>query len=622
MKKIIIYICSWLKSHQYLIYFSISMLLLDVYLRFVNRTMKSFSIFELVPNIFTVLWILIMCLIIYTSNKTLKKVFTISFFGIFTILQFTNLLFSRIFSKFFMFKDLLYSGEGIEFINSIFLYIKPVDVIVVLVGIAFIVLSIFTQKFISKENKKTKVITIVISGFLIITLFATVQILIGKSKPANHWNAFSVKRNIYNQFNDSKRALMLCGLYEYSFRDFYLTFLKFDSKDYDEYHKEIDKFIKNNNNKNTSQYNGKYKDKNLIFIMLENIDTWMINENAMPVLYNLKKNSIDFTEHYSIAYSSGATFNTEFVANTGIIPSITELRTAYSYNLNNYSYSLANLFKKAGYKVNSIHKNNGQFYNRDNIHIAWGYENHYNKTNININGNIDLDTVLVSENIDKIIYSEKFMTFYITYSAHMPFAYTKNECKENIEYIKNKFNSKNEEFLCAMSQAKVTDDSIKIIIDKLKDEKIFEDTVIVFFTDHYAYSMNEELIMSQKNETDKDLLNKVPFFIYDGGKTQMEVAKVNSNIDILPTIADLFGLSYNPSLYLGNSIFAEDFKEIVPFSDGTWYDGKIKFNSDYKDKITDYILETNEYVNNTVLIGGKIIESDYFRYYNSLKKNK
>lgn len=615
MNKFLKNILGWIKTHQYLIYFAFSMLMLDVYLRFVSRTMKSFSMFNLIPNIFTLLWILIMCLIVYVSNKKIKKILSILFYSCFAVLLITNLLFSRIFSKFFSFKDLLYTGEGLEFLNSVFDYIKPFDIFILVITLGFLILSIYSHKSILEEIKKVKRITINIVFSIIILLLAIVHILIGKSVPATHWNAFSVERNIYNQFNDTKRSMMLCGFYEYSLRDFYLTFLKFNKKDYEEYHNEINEYIKNNK-KSVSKYNGKYKDKNLILIMLENIDTWMINEISTPTLYELQNNSINFTNHYSIAYSSGMTFNTEFVANTGIIPSVTELRTAYSYNLNDYSYSLANLFKNANYTVNSIHKNNGQFYNRDNIHIAWGYEKHYNKTNINDKRNVDLDTVLVSDNLDKIIYDEKFMTFYITYSAHMPFIYTKYECQENIDYIKDKFDSKNEEYLCAMSQAKVTDDSIKIILNELETRGILEDTVLVFFTDHYAYSMNEEMVSKQKKETDKDLLNKVPFFIYDGGKTKKKVDKINSNIDILPTIADLFGLSYNPNIYLGNSIFADDFKEAIPFSNGSWYDGKIKFNNEYKGEITDYILETNKYIKDTISIGGKIIESDYFKYYN------
>ena len=360
-----------------------------------------------------------------------------------------------------------------------------------------------------------------------------------------------------------------------------------------------------------------------MLIMMEDIDTWMINKKSMPTLYKLKKNSIDFTEHYSATYASGFTFNTEFISNTSLIPNITSLKTSYSYNKNNYDYSLANLFKSEGYTVNSIHQNKGSFYNRDNMHIAWGYEKHYEYSTLKTGGeNLNLDTAVVSNNLDKFIYDDKFMTFFITYSAHMPFEYSKKECDENIEYIKENFDSENEEYLCGLSQAKVTDDAIKILIEELEEQDLLEDTILIFYSDHYAYSMNKELVSELKNETDTNLKSKTPFFIYSNGEYVEKNNKVNSSVDILPTIADLFGLQYNPNIYFGNSIFSDDYKGIVVFSDKTWYDGEIYYKGKETDNDDEYINEINKYVENLLTLGGKIIETDYFRIYNLENEKK
>ena len=37
----------------------------------------------------------------------------------------------------------------------------------------------------------------------------------------------------------------------------------------------------------------------------------------MPVTYNLMKNGINFTNHYSFTSGGGSTFNSEFMVNTG-----------------------------------------------------------------------------------------------------------------------------------------------------------------------------------------------------------------------------------------------------------------------------------------------------------------
>lgn len=607
-------IFNFIKERQYIIYFAISLGIIDVYLRYINRTMKSFSVLDLIPNTFTIVWILIFSLIIYNiKNKKIKGVITIIINIVFVILSFTNIIFSRLFSKFFSFKDILYAGEGLEFISSITEYIKFMDLIIIIISIAFAFFSIYSYRYIKKEKMKLKLVTSIIFAIFIISGIILAQCKIGKEIDPTHWSAFSNKRNIYNQFNDTKRSLMLCGLYEYSIRDFYLTFLKNTEIDKESYCKEISEYIASND-KNVSNYNGILKDKNLILIMLENIDTWMINEKSMPTLYKLQQKSINFTEHYSENYANGKTFNTEFITNTGIIPNVKALRAAYSYNENNYDYSLANLFKNSGYITNSIHKNKGDFYNRDNMHIAWGYSEHYDSIKLNSNGeNMNLDTTVVKNNLDKFIYEDKFMTFFITYSAHLPYEYKKEEAQKNIEYIKEQFDSEDEAYLCALSQAKVTDDAIKILVEELEKQGKMEDTVLIFFTDHYSYSMDQEMISKLKNETDKNLLTKTPFFIYNNGNYIETVEKVNSTVDILPTIADLFGLKYNPNIYSGFSIFDDNYKGVVVFHDRTWYDGEIYYKYDQTYQDNDYITKMNEYVEEVLTVGGKIVESDYFR---------
>ena len=39
------------------------------------------------------------------------------------------------------------------------------------------------------------------------------------------WNAWKNKRNIYNSFNDNNKSMSIAGLYEYTFRNFYITYI-------------------------------------------------------------------------------------------------------------------------------------------------------------------------------------------------------------------------------------------------------------------------------------------------------------------------------------------------------------------------------------------------------------
>jgi len=140
--------------------------------------------------------------------------------------------------------------------------------------------------------------------------------------------------------------------------------------------------------------------------------------------------------------------------------------------------------------------------------------------------------------------------------------------------------------------------------------------VLIFFYDHYAYSMNQEMVNEQKKETDANLKTKTPFFIYSVNNDPKKIDKVNSTIDILPTISDLFGLEYNPNIYFGDSIFNDEYKGLVVFNDNTWFDGKIYYKGEENQKYDmSYIEKINAYAKQLLTLGGQIIETDYFRYH-------
>ena len=103
--------------------------------------------------------------------------------------------------------------------------------------------------------------------------------------------------------------MKISGLYEYSVRNFYFTFLKPEEEISDEDQKFLDSIYKAEDTKEENAYTGKFKGKNLIFLQLEGMDTWMLTKKTTPNLYNLRKHSIDFSNHYSIYTGGGSTFN-------------------------------------------------------------------------------------------------------------------------------------------------------------------------------------------------------------------------------------------------------------------------------------------------------------------------
>ena len=82
----------------------------------------------------------------------------------------------------------------------------------------------------------------------------------------------------------------------------------------------------------------------------------------MPNLSELRKNSINFTDHYSFVNGGGSTFNSEFMINTGYATPYTYNQNAYTFSKNNFDYSLPRLFKSVSYTVNAFHMNSSEYY--------------------------------------------------------------------------------------------------------------------------------------------------------------------------------------------------------------------------------------------------------------------
>lgn len=404
------------------------------------------------------------------------------------------------------------------------------------------------------------------------------------------WDSREVSNNSSNHYKnwiEPTKLLRICGTYEYIINDFYHSFLEKDNsvnarENVTKYIEENKKEIKDKN------YTGIFKNKNLIFVMMESMDDWMVNEEVTPTMHEMMNHGFNFTNHYSPGYVTGETANTEFIANTGMYPSINKLSPNYAYVDNDYPYSIANLFKKEGYITNSFHRSSSFIYNRENMHLSFGYNKYHSYLDMGIDDNyLDLDSYIIRDGYNQIVQlNDKFMSFIITYSPHSPYTYEKIECTTNLDDIKEIYpDITNEEYLCGFSAARETDNMFKLLLEKLKEDNLLEDTVIVAFSDH------PNKIIIRDDETEK--LNKTKFFIYSSELDSNQIDVVTSSINILPTIVNLFGID-NDYLYTGYDALNTN-EEYVIFRDYTYYDG-----TDIK-PLTSELLNKVEYSSNILI---------------------
>ena len=616
IKKVYNIVKTFIKKYYYLLLLALPFILIDIFTRY---KVEFYGLLKLVPNLFTLLWISLIISICLFSKKKIGKIIYILFFILSLALYLVNNIYYSMTSVFFDFSMVMLAGEGSEYLLD---SIKNCDLSVYLFLIPIFITFILALKIYPKEEHKSHK-NILITIFIFILLHSITPSLLGKANEELTWSTWRNPRNIYNSFNDNNKAMKVSGLYEYTVRNFYIIFLKSETtneKDIEFLKEEYAKEKETNKNK----YTGKYKDNNLIIVQLEGIDSWLINKNDTPTLYNMMKNSINFTNHYSYYNGGGSTFNSEFAVNTGFITPLSYTQNAYTFNKNSFPYSLAHLFKEQGYTVNAFHMNTKEYYSRGTNYKNWGYDNYYGLVDQNTYKDnsyyLDRELLLNKEFKEKMFGNEKFVDYIITYTNHMPFSAEKGNCKmlldldskenENISYDLTEED-------CARRQAKETDYMIELLVKELKERELFDKTTIVVLTDHYLYTLSDKTILNKYKNTSNNLINHTPFFIYTNNKDKRTIRTVTSQLNVLPTVLNLFGIDYNPNYYIGQDALSNNYQKIVFFSDYSWYDGNVYVdggavtNNKYINQNT--LEEKNYYVNYLIKKNDLTLKYNYFK---------
>ena len=606
----------FINKYKHIILMATSFLILDIVLRYFTKSINFYPIYSFAPNLFTVIWIfLIVGIISCFKNKTAKILYVISI-SICIILFLTHSIYYAYFKNFFDFSSLQYAGEAGSYLVDA---IKNSPIWIFITTFLVITLAYFSTKLIDTTNTKfnyKKALIIIIS-------FITIKILIPYTlgKPVTTWDAWRNPRNVYNVFNDHNRSMQVAGFYEYNFKNFYVNYLKKNEEIEDENTKLLEEKFNEDTANYKNKYTGKFKDKNVIFVQLESIDSFLVTKEIMPTLYSLKKNSINFNNHFSFVSGGGSTFNSEYMVNTGYTTPITINKGAYTFSKNDYSYSLPNLLKKSGYTVNAFHMNTPEYYSRNVNYKSFGY-NSFNSLKSLDNGNYYtdnsfwLDTELIKNPIfnEKIFNKEeKFASYIITYSAHMPFEVNKGVCSLLVENKEKELS----EYECLKLQARETDNMLKLLIDNLKEKDLIDDTILVLFSDHYLYTLNDKTLLDKFKTTENNLINQTTWMIWSNDMKKTNVNDVTSQLNILPTVANLLGLEYHPNYYLMEDALKDDYKGIVFFNDYSWYDGNVYVENGKvtnNKKITEKELnEKNNLVNKLVKINDAVLTTDYFK---------
>lgn len=388
----------------------------------------------------------------------------------------------------------------------------------------------------------------------------------------------------------------------------------------------IHAYMANSTPTKQNDYTGYFAGKNLIAIVAEAFSPIAVDPILTPTLYKLVNTGFKFNNFYTPVYYV-STSDGEYVSLTGLLPkenvwSMTKSSTNY------LPYTYGNVFKNIGYTANAYHNGSYTYYNRNKSHPNMGYQ--YTACGNGLQKEMNCkqwpqsDIEMMNATIKKYINQSPFITYYMTISGHLEYNFFGN----NMAY-KNRDLVKDLSYSNAIKAYYATqielDRALAILINELDAKGVLDDTVIVLSADHYPYGLKVNEIKEVMNiEDEKFDIHQNNLIIWNNTMSEpIEVNKYANSLDILPTVLNLFGISYDSRLLIGKDILS-DTEGLVIFNDRSWlseygkYDAKTKIFTPIDDQLRlswdSYIEQINNEVYNKYVISKNILETNYYKY--------
>lgn len=378
------------------------------------------------------------------------------------------------------------------------------------------------------------------------------------------------------------------GIYQYGLYDIYLSLttpIDYALAENNEFI-EVSNYVKSNQINPNSELFGVAKDQNIIVISLESLQEFAINlevngEEVTPFLNQFIQECYYFNNFYQQT-SQGKTSDAEFITENSLYAA--DRGSAFYAKSQNQYESLASIFKGQGYYTAVFHANEKEFWNRETMYEALGFDHFFDESAFLVNEENSFgwgltDEAFFEQTLDYLKgLPQPFYAKLLTLTNHYPF-----EIPEQYQYI-SPGETNNEIVNHYITTVRYLDEALKSFITNLKESGLYDNTIIVMYGDHYGLSESyyEDLaILLQEEEITLNRhldLQRVPFIIHLPNQEEGEVVStVSGQIDMKPTLLNLVGLPVNAYINFGQDLFAADRRELIVLRDGSFIGSEYRY---------------------------------------------
>ena len=386
-----------------------------------------------------------------------------------------------------------------------------------------------------------------------------------------------------------------------------------------------------------NEYTGMFKNYNLIYICAESFSRMAIDKDVTPTLYKLANNGFVLNNYYN-AFKN-VTTNGEYAMLTGLWPNVTRenadmgtLTGTMGQSINkDMSMTLGNIFNKTGIQSRGYHNYYGYYYGRNETLPNMGFECKFLGDGMTFTTEWPAsDLEMMEQSIPDYINDNRFVTYYMTFSGHGNYSENNVIGSRNLDEVYELLGNRDlpaESARGYLACNKELDKALEYLLNELEKAGKLDNTVIVIAGDHYPYYLTDYGYesfngTSVANDFEKQ---KSTCIIYN---SKMKTTKVDApccNVDILPTILNLFGIKYDSRLYAGTDILSDSI-HVAMLYNKSFVTDKCEYDSTTGETIwfeqvdekagEEYVDKIYSYIKNKYAYSIGVEESDFFSYLN------
>ncbi|GAD16338.1 sulfatase [Lentilactobacillus otakiensis DSM 19908 = JCM 15040] len=348
---------------------------------------------------------------------------------------------------------------------------------------------------------------------------------------------------------------------------------------------DVLKFTRKHYAKPNKKFYGTAKGKNVIVIHLESFQQFLIGkkingQEVTPFLNKLYKSKSSYAfKNFFHQVGQGKTSDAENMLETSTYGLPQGSLFAQLGSDNTFQAAPAILNQRRGYTSAVFHGNIASFWNRNNVYKNMGYQYFFDASYYNTTGDRSLGYGLKDKLLfrDSVKYlqnlQQPFYVKYITVTNHFPYDLDKEDT--NFKTTNTGDDVVDNYFLTAH----YLDQAVHEFYNYMRKTGLLKHSVILLYGDHYGISNSENTNLAKalgKNPDDWDdfdnaQLQRVPLIIDVPGKKNGFISKKYAGeIDVLPTLMHLLGISSKRYVQFGTDILSKQHDQVVAFRNQDW----------------------------------------------------